>query len=115
MLPKMLLPEDQLWLRPQRFVFLGIFRDVVSNATQHLMAPSDAQDIAASIALARQRIEDDADISSNPATPPEINVTDKYAFAFDIDGVLIRGGRPIPEAVEAMKVLNGQNKYGIKM
>ena len=35
--------------------------------------------------------------------------------AFDIDGVLVRGGRPIPEAVQAMKVLNGANKYGIKM
>jgi ribonucleotide monophosphatase NagD (HAD superfamily) len=42
-------------------------------------------------------------------------VTDKFAFAFDIDGVLIRGGRPIPEAVEAMKVLNGKNPHGIKM
>lgn len=45
----------------------------------------------------------------------ESSVTDKYAFAFDIDGVLIRGGRPIPEAIEAMQVLNGKNAYGVKM
>eukprot|EP00918_Siedleckia_nematoides_P072957 GHVU01159274.1.p1 GENE.GHVU01159274.1~~GHVU01159274.1.p1 ORF type:complete len:461 (+),score=67.81 GHVU01159274.1:160-1542(+) len=42
-------------------------------------------------------------------------VADSFAFAFDIDGVLIRGGDPIPEAIEAMKVLNGENKYGIKV
>jgi len=45
----------------------------------------------------------------------KISTTDTFAFAFDIDGVLIRGGRPIPEAIEAMKVLNGQNEYGIKV
>jgi len=40
---------------------------------------------------------------------------DSFAFAFDIDGVLIRGGRPIPEAMEAMRILNGENEYGVKM
>lgn len=48
-----------------------------------------------------------------PAIDPD--VADNFAFAFDIDGVLIRGGRPIPEAVEAMKVLNGENEWGIKV
>lgn len=42
-------------------------------------------------------------------------VADSFAFAFDIDGVLVRGGRAIPEAMKAMKVLNGENKYGIKV
>lgn len=42
-------------------------------------------------------------------------VADDFAFAFDIDGVLIRGGRPIPEAIEAMKELNGENEYGIRV
>ena len=50
-----------------------------------------------------------------PMTPPEPPVTDTYAFAFDIDGVLVRGGRAIPAAVEAMKVLNGANEYGVKV
>lgn len=59
--------------------------------------------------------------TESPITPPEAEaeeealVADSFAFAFDIDGVLVRGGRPIPEALEAMKVLNGENKYGIKM
>ncbi|ODV97778.1 hypothetical protein PACTADRAFT_279 [Pachysolen tannophilus NRRL Y-2460] len=38
-----------------------------------------------------------------------------YAFAFDIDGVIVRGPDTIPEAKEALKMLNGQNKYNIKV
>jgi hypothetical protein len=53
--------------------------------------------------------------STEPVSPLGDLVADSFAFAFDIDGVLIRGGRAIPEAVEAMKVLNGKNEYGIKM
>jgi hypothetical protein len=54
---------------------------------------------------------------SKPATPHEgrLATTDKYAFAFDIDGVLIKGGKVIPEAIEAMRVLNGENEFGIKV
>ena len=53
---------------------------------------------------------------TQPGTPQiDPDVVDNFAFAFDIDGVLIRGGRPIPEAVEAMKVLNGENEFGIKV
>ncbi|KAF5487067.1 putative CDP-alcohol phosphatidyltransferase class-I family protein [Colletotrichum siamense] len=52
----------------------------------------------------------------SPVTPTiDAPVADSFAFAFDIDGVLIRGGRAIPEAVEAMKVLNGDNEYGIQI
>lgn len=82
---------------------------------QHLMAPSDAHEVAAAMEMARHELEEFSNPMSTPETPMETTVTDKYAFAFDIDGVLIRGGRPIPEAVEAMKVLNGKNAYGIKM
>lgn len=53
------------------------------------------------------------------ATPGSINspsnVADSFVFAFDIDGVLVRGGKPIPEAVKAMQVLNGDNEYGLRM
>ncbi|KAG7666389.1 uncharacterized protein J8A68_000085 [[Candida] subhashii] len=38
-----------------------------------------------------------------------------YAFCFDIDGVILRGPNTIPQAVEAMKRLNGENKYNIKV
>lgn len=38
-----------------------------------------------------------------------------YAFAFDIDGVIVRGPETIPEAREALKLLNGENDYNIKV
>lgn len=55
---------------------------------------------------------------TDPVTPFNADgeeVADDFAFAFDIDGVLVRGGRPIPEAIEAMKMLNGENEYGIRV
>ncbi|KAN0095204.1 hypothetical protein V8E51_015915 [Hyaloscypha variabilis] len=60
-------------------------------------------------------------ISSSPETPGslitpvDVPTTDSFAFSFDIDGVLVRGGRPIPEVIEAMKVLNRENEYGLKV
>lgn len=81
---------------------------------KHLMAPSSASEVATALELARQHVDAPAS-PTTPPTPPQTTVTDKYAFAFDIDGVLIRGGRPIPEAIEAMKMLNGENEYGIKV
>lgn len=51
-----------------------------------------------------------------PITPLDgLPSADTFAFAFDIDGVLVRGGKAIPEAIEAMKMLNGENKYGVKV
>lgn len=38
-----------------------------------------------------------------------------YAFAFDIDGVLVRGPNTIPHGVEAIKYLNGDNPYNIQV
>ncbi|ODQ80109.1 hypothetical protein BABINDRAFT_161100 [Babjeviella inositovora NRRL Y-12698] len=38
-----------------------------------------------------------------------------YAFAFDIDGVIVKGPETIPEAKEALRLLNGENKYNIKV
>ena len=53
---------------------------------------------------------------TGPITPiPDLELADDFAFAFDIDGVLVRGGRPIPEAIEAMKVLNGDNEFGVNV
>ena len=84
---------------------------------EHLDQPTDAHETAAALELAKRRLSKIAadEPPSTPTTPPITATTDAYAFAFDIDGVLIRGGEPIPEAVEAMKVLNGQNQYGLKM
>ena len=60
-------------------------------------------------------VEDSPITPRSPGTPAEIPTADSFAFAFDIDGVLIRGGRPLPEAIEAMKMLNGENEYGMKV
>lgn len=87
---------------------------------EHMTKPSDAHETAAALELAKHRLAEkekrpvDGQITP-PETPPQSNFTDQYAFAFDIDGVLIRGGKPIPQAVEAMKVLNGQNEFGVKV
>lgn len=84
---------------------------------EHLHEPSDAHETAAAMEMAKRRLSrvaKDKSIST-PTTPPVTSTTDSYAFAFDIDGVLIRGGKPIPQAIEAMKVLNGQNQYGVKV
>ena len=83
---------------------------------KHMQKPSDAHETAAALEIAKHRMSVvGTDGTSTPSTPKETSTTDTYAFAFDIDGVLIRGGKPIPEAIEAMKVLNGQNEYGIKV
>ncbi|KAI5921022.1 HAD-superfamily hydrolase [Camillea tinctor] len=78
--------------------------------------PSDSE-TAPSLSPAASASSPDSEPTLSPITPPEDDeiVADSFAFAFDIDGVLIRGGRPIPEAVQAMKVLNGENDYGIKI
>lgn len=94
---------------------LGLRGPTIVAPPSLLDKPSAANETAAAMELARLEIEDADDVDFDPSTPPETTTTDKYAFAFDIDGVLIRGGRPIPEAIEAMQVLNGQNKFGIKM
>jgi ribonucleotide monophosphatase NagD (HAD superfamily) len=54
-------------------------------------------------------------MDGTPLTHSDAKSADSFAFAFDIDGVLIRGGKVIPEAVEAMKTLNGENEYRVKV
>lgn len=46
---------------------------------------------------------------------PPITNADDFALAFDIDGVLVKGGQPIPSAVEALRYINGENPYGVKV
>lgn len=77
--------------------------------------PSSAHETAVALEMAKRHLGIHSSGTSTPLTPLDTAVTDQYAFAFDIDGVLIRGGNPIPEAIEAMKVLNGENEYGIKV
>ncbi|KAJ5130411.1 uncharacterized protein N7515_006450 [Penicillium bovifimosum] len=58
--------------------------------------------------------EDNSPINTPMPNPPTVT-SDDFALAFDIDGVLIKGGQPIPEAVDAMKYINGENPYGVKV
>lgn len=84
----------------------------------HMSQPSDAHETAAAMEMAKRRLEkviSQDGAASTPTTPSITSTTDRFAFAFDIDGVLIRGGKVIPAAVDAMKILNGQNEYGIKV
>ncbi|KAM5508528.1 hypothetical protein McanMca71_000499 [Microsporum canis] len=88
---------------------------------KHLMASTAAYEAAKAMGVAKYHLEEEnssAEITPravSPVTGVPVVATDRYAFAFDIDGVLIRGGKPIPAAVEALKVLNGDNEYGIKV
>lgn len=97
--------------------------------SQALTKHNPEHGFAASMETAKERLDklnleedalasDESSLPESPAspiTPGETPTADTFAFAFDIDGVLIRGGKPIPEAVQAMKVLNGENEYGIKV
>ncbi|KAJ9294065.1 hypothetical protein DTO271G3_7193 [Paecilomyces variotii] len=102
--------------------------DLISGPTvlvppKQLMASlGDANETAMTFERAKMHLEEATTSSeevtprsSSPVNAAQAAPTDQYAFAFDIDGVLIRGGKPIPAAVEAMKVLNGENPYGIKV
>ena len=54
--------------------------------------------------------------TATPVTRPSTTTpADDFALAFDIDGVLVKGGQAIPEAVDALKYINGENPYGIKV
>jgi hypothetical protein len=89
------------------------------------MATSEAQETAVEMELAKEHLDYDSSsqdgslLAESPLTTPLFpttsTTTDEFALAFDIDGVLIRGGKPIPAAVEAMKYINGANPYGIRM
>lgn len=110
----------------------GSFTDEIENArtdlSRKLLLSDEAGESSSTTETAQASSPSDSsagpstpelEATESPLTPPEAEdealVADSFAFAFDIDGVLVRGGRPIPEALEAMKVLNGENKYGIKI
>lgn len=50
--------------------------------------------------------------SGNAAKPSTYS---RLAFAFDIDGVLLRGKNTLPAAKEALSILDGNNKLGLKI
>ena len=93
----------------------------VVGPPEQLDGRNGAAEMALAMALAKHHLADPSQTptppQSTPATPNGSGLasTDKYAFAFDIDGVLIKGGEVIPQAIEAMRVLNGENEFGIKV
>ncbi|CCX31552.1 HAD superfamily hydrolase-like protein [Pyronema domesticum] len=76
-----------------------------------------ASTIADTLAIARAHADHtiDSDSSDTESDTSTKSVVPTYAFAFDIDGVLIKGGQVIPEAKKAMRILNGENEDGIKV
>lgn len=85
---------------------------------KHLMA-SSAYDTAMEMEMAKQHMNDETsseDGSPRVASPTSKftqSITHDFALAFDIDGVLLKGGNAIPEAIDALKYINGENPYGL--
>lgn len=106
----------------------SFFRQVAEarkNADNTILGESNASSPSLSSAPSSPELESDSSrtpsIASigtpgSPFTPANATtVADSFVFAFDIDGVLVRGGEAIPEAIEAMKVLDGENEFGVQV
>ena len=111
-----------VYLAPQQRPVDLYAGNVTVAPERHLSKLSDAHETALALERAKSHLEEESGESTPGAstgfmTPEEggVETTDAYAFAFDIDGVLIKGGEVIPEAKEAMKMLNGANEYNIKV
>lgn len=88
---------------------------------KHLMASLRDRDLSSATDMATHHLEEEVVSSeeespqvATPLSTPPIVTSDDFALAFDIDGVFVRGGEAIPEALEAMKYINGENPYGTK-
>ncbi|KAM3074216.1 hypothetical protein ACMFMG_002962 [Clarireedia jacksonii] len=103
--PVVVVPE-RLMMAPRSQSYTGGFAASMETARKELDAMNLEEEPSSSSS---------PETPGSPLTPAEVPTADSFAFAFDIDGVLIRGGRPIPEAIEAMKVLNGENEWGVRV
>lgn len=91
---------------------------ITIGPAETLKKPSNGSETAAELERAKQSLDETASDAGTPkAEPqrPDPTITDKFAIAFDIDGVLVKGGKPIPASLDAMKYINGDNPYGVKM
>lgn len=104
-----IVPEHMMLSRPQSYH--GGFAASLETAREEL----SHIDLEAEDNSGKESESTTPQTPGSPVTPADLPTVDTFAFAFDIDGVLIRGGKPIPEAIEAMKVLNGENEYHMKM
>ncbi|CAO1613985.1 unnamed protein product [Parajaminaea phylloscopi] len=53
--------------------------------------------------------------SSSSSSPSPPQPRHPVAFAFDIDGVLKQGPKVLPQALRALRILHGENKYRVKV
>lgn len=89
---------------------------VVIAPPENVKAPYDADGTATRLERARKSIDETASDRGSPEIEhPDLSTTDKFAIAFDIDGVLVKGGKPLPASIDAMNYINGENPYGVKM
>lgn len=95
--------------------------NVTVTPEHHQSRPSDAHETALALERAKYRLEEEPgesipDASTGVMAPEEggLETTNVYAFPFDIDSVLIKG-EVIPEAKDAMEMLNGAKEYNIKV
>jgi hypothetical protein len=87
-------------------------KHLMASASDHIPKLSD---MAQNHPQEEVSSEEDYSPINTPMSDPPMVTSDDFALAFDIDGVLIKGGQPIPEAVDAMKYINGENPYGVKV
>lgn len=95
----------------QRLYFFS--HPAVIASSVHLDQPSNVHKTAMAVKMAGNRFTEDSGIStpttSTAATssePDQIPTIEQYTFVFDINDVLIRDEKVIPEAIETMKLLN---------
>lgn len=91
---------------------------IVVDPAENFEETCDADSTAIGLERAKRSLDEtasDSGISEVEAEHPDLGITDKFAIAFDIDGVLVKGGNPLPAASDAMRYINGKNPYGVKM
>lgn len=121
MAPTAMPPESPT--SPRRLDHSNLLSDAIAfgNKAATVVPPhrieesGEDHEVASMMELARRQLEGLTTAQPSAKVPSKTSMTDVYAFAFDIDGVLVKGGEPIPQAVQAMKMLNGHNNHGIKV
>lgn len=91
---------------------------IVIGPPENVKEPCDTDETATELERAKRSLDEaasDSGVSEVGPEHPDLRITDKFAIAFDIDGVLVKGGKALPVSLDAMKYINGSNPYGVKM
>lgn len=89
---------------------------IVLTPFENLKASSGSHETATSLEEAKLSLDETTSNKDfSEIEHPDENTTDKFAIAFDIDGVLMKGGKPLPTSVDAMRYINGHNPHKMKM